>query len=233
MLVVNSTKGGLIVKRLDIAAGVGFLLLISINPIMAEPTHPNEIGLYTEPHGLGPTGTSEMGNPVTVYLVMTKPKDPLTSAPYSTIWGFALSLVFDPVPENDLLLLDTILPPMNIDIGRYKDINGGILEFVVGWSYLQPAPVVVFDEAAVLAEFTFLNLSTRTTAVRFEPVDAPSTGGELVFVGGGDPPHPEGGYPQNVMYTVSGSFDDPVFVFNGLAIQSESMKFGQVKALYR
>lgn len=218
-------------KKYVIAAVVGFLLIPTINPIFAEPTHPNEIGLYTEPHGQGATGTSVVGSPVTVYLVMTKPTDPLTGTPFTAILAFALSLIFDPAPENDLLLLETNLPPSHIDIGRYKTINDGILEFVVAWPNAVPPLGVVVDEAAVLAEFTFLNLSTHMTAIRFEPIyDAPSTGGELVFVG---EPSPYEYAPQNDMFTVSGSLDDPVFFFNGLAVPNESMTFGKVKALYR
>jgi hypothetical protein len=208
-------------------------LLLDPGSSIAEPTHPNEVGLYMTTDGYGATGTSVMGVPVTVYLVMTKPTDVETGEPYQTLWGYALNLHFNPVPNNDLFFLGAVIPPLSVDIGRWKDINEGILEFVVAWSLYQDPPVMVVDEAAVLTEFTFMNLSPGSTEVTLGPVGAPSVGGELVFLGGGLPPYSDEGFPQRVMYPVGGSHDAPVFIFNGEAVAVENESFGSVKALYR
>ena len=221
-------------KNTLLASALAVLLNLIFGMATAEPTAPNEIGLYTEPHGYGATGTSVIGSRVNVYLFLTRPTDPRTGLPFRTIWGYALNMVFDPVPEDDLVLTRTTLPENSIDIGRYKDITLGTLEFVVAWSGIQTAYGVVDDEAAVLTEFTFMNIGTHTTAVRFEPVDTPSVFGNLVFVGYGEdelPPEPI--IRDDFMYPVSGSLDAPVFLFNGEAVPVETRTFGTLKALYR
>ncbi len=220
-------------KKFVIAVSViSVLSLLAPGGGFAEPTHPNEVGLYMSPDGYGATGTYDLDVAVTVYLVMTKPTDVETGEPYQTLWGYALSLNFNPVPNDDLLFLGAVLPPSSIDVGRWKDINGGILEFVVGWATSETPPVMVVDEAAVLTEFTFMNLGPGSTEVSLRPVDTSSVGGELVFLGGGLPPYPPG-FPQRVMYPVSGSHEAPVFIFNGEAVAVENESFGSVKALYR
>ena len=49
--------------------------LLSANIAFAEPTHNNEVGLYTNDDGTGATGTYVMEAPVDVYLVLTRPTD--------------------------------------------------------------------------------------------------------------------------------------------------------------
>ena len=208
------------------------LLVAPWGEAVSEPTAPNEIGLYTEPHGYGATGTSVIGSRVKVYLVLTRPTDPRTGQPFRTIWGYALNLVFDPVPGDDLILAKTSMPENCIDLGRYKDITQGILEYVVVWSDMQPVFGNVVDEADVLTEFTFMNFGLHTTAVRFLPVDVPGLFGQLVsigYCGDGVPSENRDDY----MFPVSGSIDAPVFMFNGEAVPVESRTFGTVKALYR
>jgi len=209
------------------------VLAVGLDAGIAEPTHPDEVGLYAEPDAFGATGTSVMNEPVTVYLVITRPVDPVTGKYFPLLCGFGLCLDFDPVPDGDLLLLDVKLPERAIDLGRYKDINTGILEYTVGWPGDDTGEVPVIDGAAVVAEFTFFNMATRSTAVRFAPVDAPDLPDELVYVGYREDAYPENPYPQLPMYAVSGSMDDPVFMFNGEAVATESRSFGTLKALYR
>ena len=47
--------------------------MLAPGPVTAEPTHFNEIGLYTTPDGYGETGIDGIGIPLMVYLVLTKP----------------------------------------------------------------------------------------------------------------------------------------------------------------
>ena len=81
------------------AIAVLSLLLVAGSSI-AEPTHPNEVGLYMEPFepdGTGVTGTYIVGDPVIVYLVLTRPTDTETGIPYPTINAFECMLTFNPI----------------------------------------------------------------------------------------------------------------------------------------
>ena len=54
--------------------------------------------------------------------------------------------------------------------------------------------------------------------------------GQMAFLGGYEPAPP---YSLLPMYSIGGSHDAPVFIFNGEAVDVESESFGTVKALYR
>ena len=208
---------------------IAVLSLLSSNPGIAEPTHPNEVGLYTNDDGTGATGTFVVGVPVEVYLVLTRPTDVENgNVPFKFVSGLELQLHFNPAP-NDLIVLNTVLPPGSIDIGRYKDITTGILEFIVGIP--DEEAIRVIDEAAMLVKFTFLKLSHETTEVTLRPLpDHPSVPGEMGFLGG-EVPYPP--YSLLAMYSMGGSHEAGVFEFNGEAVAVESASFGTVKALYR
>ena len=209
---------------------ISTLSLLAHGTGIAEPTHPNEVGLSTTNDGTGATGTYLVGTPVDVYLVLTKPIDVENGGvPFNVITGLELSLHFSPVPNNDLLLLDTVITPGSIDVGLSKDINSGILDFVVGIPDREAISVV--DEAATLIKFTFLNLSPQITEVTLHPnSDVQSISGEMAFLGGEIPHTP---YSLLAMYSMGGSHDASVFNFNGQAVVVESASFGSVKALYR
>jgi hypothetical protein len=209
---------------------VSTLSLLVHNTGFAEPTHPNEVGLYTTSDGTGATGTFVVGTPVNVYLVLTRPTDVDNGGvPFNVVTGLELTLHFNPVPNDDLIVMETILPPGSVDIGRYKDINEGMLEFVVGIPDSEAINVV--NEAAILVEFTFLNLSTEKTEVSLHPnADFQSVAGEMGYLGGEIPETP---YVLLAMYSMGGSHDASVFEFNGEAVAVEIESFGSVKALYR
>lgn len=62
---VHSGQGGLEIKKwLLFFPGIVSLALLISCVVFAEPTHPNEVGLYTTPDGYGETGTFIMGVPV-------------------------------------------------------------------------------------------------------------------------------------------------------------------------
>ena len=204
--------------------------LLTVAAVLAEPTHSNEVGLYTTTDGLGGTGTFVMGEPVDVYLVLTKPEDVTNgNVPFNVVTGLEMSLYFSPAPNNDLILLNTELPPGSIDIGLEKDINSGELGFVVGIP--NTSAVVVVDEAAMLIRLTFLNLNSGVTQVSAGPyLGGISIPGHMAFLGGVGPMPP---YVMLPMYSMGGSHEAPVFEFNGSAVAVESESFGSVKAMYR
>jgi hypothetical protein len=199
------------------------LSMLSSSVVTAEPTHPNEVGLYMTPHGYGATGTDVVWGPVDVYLVLTKPSDVENNdEPYATINVCELSLTFNPVPNNDLYYMGTDYPVFVIDLGQ-KDINQGFLEYYVGYA----SDVPVTDESVVFATIHFFTMTDTPTYVTLGPVQGinPSIPGQMCFqsVTG----------QLRVMHSVGGSHDAPVFIFNGEAVDVEEESFGSVKALYR
>jgi len=70
-----------------------------------------------------------------------------------------------------------------------------------------------------------LHLNTYPVEVTLGPPSVPSIPGHMGFL----PPNP----PIEIMYSMGGSHEAPVFIFNGMAIPVESESFGSVKALYR
>ena len=105
---------------------VALLPLLMAGVVLAEPTDPNEIGLYVTQDGTGPTGTTVIGTPVEVYLFLTRPTDVEENGqPFISFAGFECLFTFNPVPSL-LILLSTELPPQSLDIGRYKDIQEGM-----------------------------------------------------------------------------------------------------------
>ena len=156
-------------KYLRKAAVLIFLLsVLAADTSVAEPTHPNEVGLYPTPDGTGATGTYVVGSPVDVYLVLTRPTDVANGGtPINFITGFELSLYFSPVPNDDLQVMDTVITPNCIDIGSRKDINSGALDFTVAIPDWEAIPVV--NEAAVLVRFTFSISAPTQLKSRFTP----------------------------------------------------------------
>lgn len=206
------------------------LALLLAGAATAEPTHPNEIGMYVTPDGTGPTGTVVIGTEVDTYLVLTRPTDvDGNGQPYVSFYGFECLLTFNPAPPL-LLLLNTELPPGSLDIGRYKNVQEGILEFIVGIDFNIPPQVV--NESVSVARLTFLNLDTSVTEVSFGPIEAPqSIPGQMAFLGGHNTSGPD--YILTPMYSMGGSHEAAAFIFNGEAVAVENESFGSVKALYR
>ena len=210
------------------STGVAFLVvcMFSFIPglICATPTHPNEVGLYLNTDGTGATGTYEIGTFVDVYLVLTKPSNEYDDfSPIDTIGLFQLALRFSPVPNNDLFIMNDILPPSSLDIGIRKDINQGFWDYDVGISYGNP--LMVTNDSAVLVTITFMNMTTNRTEVFLEPVANAYVPGEMVFTS------TFAGY--QTLHSIGGAHDAPVFVFNGEAVNVENGSFGSLKALYR
>jgi len=208
-------------KKLLIAVSV-LVALCGLFPFTghSEPTHPNEIGLYMNEDGTGATGTYDLGVPIYAYLVLTKPADTFDNdTPYATINAFECRLTFS--SSEGLFKLGDTFPPTAINIGDNTSIDQGFLEYIVGIA----EDVPVMDESVVLVEIGFLFVVSSVFEVTIGPTSRPSRPGIMVF--------------QSVpgilvpMYPVSGSYEDPIFLFNGEAVDLEKETFGSVKALYR
>lgn len=201
--------------------------LVYAGPVSAQELATNQIGLYLSPDGpdgSGTSGTSDIGVPVNVYLVMTRPVDVQNgNAPYNTINAFECQLNFNPAPSGTLFKLADTLPPSSINVGDNYDINQGYLEYIVGIDLNNP--VVVVNDAAVLITFVFLYNSVGMTTVYLGPTSLPSIAGEMAFQSVQGELRP--------MYPASGSVNSPVFLFNGEAVAVENESFGSVKALFR
>lgn len=188
---------------------------------LAEPTHPNEVGLYTNDDGTGATGIYGIGTLLEVFLVLTRPTDTLTGSPYDTINAFECRLNFNPI--GNLFKLTEILPPLSLQIGNSDSIHEGYLEYVVGIGTDWP----VTDESVLLVEFLFLHTAPGVIEVTLGPITNfnPSIPSHMAFQS--VPGH------LLIMYSMGGSHDAPVFLFEGEAVAVENETFGSVKALFR
>ena len=197
------------------------LSLLAPGSGFAEPTHPNEVGLYFENEdGTGPTGAFGIGIPLNVYLVLTRPTDPMTGTPYPTINAFECRLDFNPI--GNMFKLGEFYPENSINVGDNTNIGLGYLEYVVGFA----ADVPVTDESVMLVRIMFMHTAPGVIEVTLGPTEGgQSIPGEMAFqsVPG----------QLRIMYSMGGSHDAPVFLFEGIAIAVEEESFGSVKALYR
>ena len=116
-------------KLLFVMSVLSSLALLAPNPGFAEPTHPNEIGLYTTPNGYGETGTNIVGVPVDVFLVLTKPE--VENDPFPGVLGFDCQLNFNPV--GLMFLLSLTLGGEGLNIGDDYNVSSGWLEFITGF----------------------------------------------------------------------------------------------------
>jgi len=212
-------------KSLFTMCSILVLSMLVSSVVFAEPTHPNEVGLYMTPDGYGATGTMETMVPVDVFLVLTKPADAENGfVPFSHVLGFELALHFDPAPYGDLFKLGEVFPPGSINVGDNSDINQGFLDYIVGIS--TDYPLIVTDESVVLMTIIFFKVTASQTAITLKPIIPASISGEMAFLG-------EDYEQLRAMHSISGSHDAPVFIFNGEAVAVEKESFGSVKALFR
>ncbi len=193
-------------------------LLLVPGSSVAEPTHPNEVGLYTTQDGYGPTGTFIVGAPVTVYLVLTRPEK--DGVPYLTVNAFECLLSFNPI--GNMFKLGEVFPPGSINVGDSNNIGLGYLEYIVGFADDFP----VTNESVVLVTITFLHAAPIVTEVTLGP---PLYGGSIP----GEMAYQSVQGDLRVMYSMGGSHEAPVFIFQGEAIAVEKESFGSVKALFR
>ena len=202
-------------------AAIFLALLIPGLALALDPPSPNILGLYEFSDGTGATGSSEIGTPVTVYLVLNNPADEQNGdAPYPSINAFECMLSFN--PPGNLFLLSAQLPPGAGDDFEPQDIGSGFLEYTVGLA----SNYAVTDASVVLITFSFMHTSPGNIQVGLGPTTNSAIPGEMAF--------------QSVVgdLRVMHPYDNPLFdgfqfLFGriGLAVENES--FGSVKALYR
>lgn len=206
-----------------VSAIAALSLLLVPGSSIAEPTHPNEVGLYMTPDGLGATGTFVVGAPVTVYLVLTRPTDTETGIPYATINAFECRLTFDPI--GNLFKLGEVFPPQALNVGDIGNIGLGYLEYIVGLGTDYP----VTNESVDLLAINFMHTAPGQIDVSLSPTSAPSIPGHMAYQSvEGD---------LRIMYSAGGEDGDPddipVWIFDGNATPIETESFGSVKALFR
>ena len=199
-------------------------MLVSI-VVVAEPTHPNEIGLYLTVDGTGPTGVSTTQNTVVnAYLVLTRPTNTGTGEPVSSLNGFDLMIHVDPIPASDLFVLRMAFWP-GIIACCPDQFFGNRPYSLIDVSFYPSQPQPVTDQFVVLIEYDFLKLSSARHSITLEPLPTAAIPGQMSF-------QPANGDRQ-VMHPISGAHDAPVFIFNGEAVAVENDSFGSIKALYR
>ena len=197
------------VAAVSVLAALSMLASISV---AAAPTHPNEVGLYLAPNGYGATGTFVIGDPVEVYLVLTKPTDTVTGDPYATITYFECQLNFE--PRGNLVKLEETFLGDHINIGNVDSIGSGFLQYIV--QYVNGEPVI--DEAIVLVHISLMHTASGVIEVTLSPFDYASFPGQMSFFSVST--------QYEAMHPVSGSHDAPVFIFGGEAVAVENESFG-------
>ena len=211
-------------KLLFAVSALAALSLLAPSTGFAQHVYANNIGLFMDEDGFEATGTSTIGAPVNVYLVLILPSDSEAGdTPFPSINAFECTLTFTPQPNNDLFALAMTPPPDSIDVGQSKNINSGKLDFVVGIA--DTNPVIVTNGSALLVSFTFLNNNIGGFEVTIGPPDGSSLPGQMGFQG------VEGQILP--MYPASGDGADPIFLFGGNAVSVEEESFGSIKAMFR
>ena len=206
------------------------LSALAPNSSIAEPTHPNEVGLYTTPDGYGATGIYDVDVPVDVYLVLTRPTNVSGGMePIGTITDFEIQLRFNPIGGMILTGEDFMGDGVNegYNIGEGDHLGEGFLDYLVILLY-EPVPVI--NEAVVLVALQFINSNDVPVEVTLYPCINEQVWNQISFVTQ-ELDDPDDWY--QAMHPISGSRETPVFIFGGEAVAVENETFGSVKALYR
>lgn len=206
-------------KILSIAmATLVFFILLNSSPVFAQFMTPNLVGLYMTSDGYGAIETSDVGTPVNVFLVLTKPENSEGSL-YSGINGFECYLNFHPVGQ--MFLLAEEMAGGGTNLGDTDHISDGFLEYQVEFEFEVP----VIEGAALLVSYTFMNLNPAPVMVYVGPTSSPSIPGEMSYVSNSP--------SREIMNPSSGYPDSPIFCFNGCPVPVTNSSFGAIKAVYR
>jgi hypothetical protein len=206
-------------KLLFAVSALAALSLLAPSTGFAQHMYDNQIGLYMTDDGTGATGTSQIGTPVNVYMVLTRPAN-ADGTPFAGITAFDCQLNFNPI--GGIFVTSNALNGAGFNIGDVASIGSGFLEFIVGFADLVMAEP---DRSLLLVTLQFINSNVVPIYVTMSPASTPSIPGTMGFLPV-DPPLIE-------MYPASGAYEDPIFAFNGAAVPVEIESFGSLKALYR
>jgi len=206
-------------KLLFAVSALAALSLLAPSTGFAQHVYPNQVGLYEFSDGTGATGTFDVGSPVTIFLVLTKPE--VDGLPVTQINAFEATLNFN--PAGNMFKLAEVFPGNNVNVGDNSDIGQGFLEYIVGFAASHP----VTDESITLVTFTFMHTAPGPIEVILTPTSKPAFPDQMVYQNAsvaGD---------LRQMFTAAGPDGGPVYVFDGSAVAVENESFGSVKALYR
>ncbi len=204
-------------KLLFVVSALAALSLLAPSTGFAQHVYPSQLGIYEFSDGTGATGTFDVGSPVTIFLVLTKPEK--EGVPIATINAFECTLNFN--PAGNMFKLAEVFPGDNINVGDNSDIAQGFLEYIVGFATDHP----VTDESITLITFTFMHTAPGLIEISLSPTSKPSIPGEMAYQSiPGD---------LRVMNTAAGLLGGPVYAFDGSAVAIEIETFGSIKALYR
>ena len=199
-------------------AAIFFSLLVFGTGLAQYSGPPNVVGLFEFPDGSGATGTSVVGDPITIYLVLLKPADEQNGdTPYTTINAYECMLNF--IPPDNLFHLGSNLPTQG-SISGDQNMGQGYLEYIVGFAHDFP----VTEESVQLMTIHLIHTAPGDIYVTLGPIFNPNIPDEMAYQSvEGD---------LRVMHSIGGSHVAAVFSFShGLPVETES--FGSVKALYR
>ncbi len=178
---------------------------------LAQNDH-NEMGVYTDADmsatslELPPYATAEL------YLVISNPYNEMEDRPVEAISGVEFSFVY---PYMEILVLSTIWPGDFIDFGLP---DNHIVAF--------PNPVVVTDGTVTICRKSVLLMNIIQVYIHLAPSVPSSIVGTMAIVD-------DDGNGIISLYPSSGSYDDPVFAFNGEVVATDRSTFDGLKALYR
>lgn len=205
-------------KLLFAVSALAALSLLAPSSGFAQHVYFNQVGLYMDANGMGDTGTNDVGTPVNVFLVLTRPAE--GESVFAGVKAFECQLNFS--PAGQMFKLGDALISEGLNIGDVDNIGLGYLEYIVGFS---DVVALQADESIALVTFTFMNLNPGVVEVTLGPPSVASIPGEMAFLAPNSTLYP--------MFSSGGMPDAPVFKFNDMAVAVENESFGGVKALYR
>ena len=206
-------------KLIFAVSALAALALLIPNTGFAQHVYSNQLGIYLTADGTGETGTMVIGDPVSLFVVLTKPTDD-GEAPYTWVNFFDFQMNFSSI--DGLVQTNEVLPPTGQNLGA-TSIGNGYLEYIVAMGVDYP----VTNESVSLVTVGLLTFSDTPIEISLGPASQPSIWGQMSYLSV---------VPDlTIMYSAGGSHEATVFTFNieDFPVALEDASFGSVKALYR
>ncbi len=171
----------------------------------------NEMGVYTD---ADMSATSLELPPYTIaelFMVISNPYNEVENRLVEAVSGVEFSFVVQP---SDIIVLSTTWPDEYLDFGLP---NNHRVAF--------PNPVIVTDGSVWICMKMVLLMNANPVYIHLAPAVPSSIAGTMVIVD-------DDGSDFISLYPSSGSYDDPVFAFNGDVVATAQTTFDGLKALY-